>query len=180
MDIEKQFKHAIENKLWVAPFGTVGAYYRAHFIVDAAKETATDDGFTVEWAIPNEHMPASIPLRVNIDTKSVSENAIVEQGGKAIKRESDGSYVIEFTEKSLKVRKPKPGENPDSVTSIPGSATRALATAPNYTKYTLFDLNGNDLGNVSGFEVPAKFPKGTYIIRAEANGQTPLIKKVHR
>ena len=71
-------------------------------------------------------------------------------------------------------------ENPDSVTSIPGSATRALATAPNYTKYTLFDLNGNDLGNVSGFEVPAKFPKGTYIIRAEANGQVTVSKKVSR
>jgi hypothetical protein len=41
-------------------------------------------------------------------------------------------------------------------------------------------LNGNALGNVSGFEVPAKFPKGTYIIRAEAASQTPLIKKVHR
>ncbi|MBQ2561653.1 polysaccharide deacetylase family protein [Fibrobacter succinogenes] len=179
-DIEKQFKHAIENKLWVAPFGTVGAYYRAHFIVDAAKETATDDGFTVEWEIPSEYMPASVPLRVNIDTQSVGENAIVEQGGKTIKRESDGSYVIEFTEKSLKVRKPKPGENPDSATSLPGSATRPLANFPSNTKYTLFDLNGNDLGNVNGFEVPAKFPKGTYIIRAEANGQAPLIKKVHR
>ncbi|WP_295056192.1 polysaccharide deacetylase family protein [uncultured Fibrobacter sp.] len=179
-DIEKQFKHAIENKLWVAPFGTVGAYYRAHFIVDAAKETATDDGFTVEWEIPSEYMPASIPLRVNIDTQSVGENAIVEQGGKAIKRESDGSYVIEFTEKSLKVRKPKPGENPDSETSLPGVAKRPLAGSQNYTKYTLFDLNGNALGNVNGFEVPAKFPKGTYIIRAEAASQTPLIKKVHR
>lgn len=179
-DIEKQFKHAIENKLWVAPFGTVGAYYRAHFIVDAAKETATDDGFTVEWEIPSEYMPASIPLRVNIDTQSVGENAIVEQGGKAIKRKSDGSYVIEFTEKSLKVRKPKPGENPDSETSLAGVAKRPLAGSQNYTKYTLFDLNGNALGNVSGFEVPAKFPKGTYIIRAEAASQTPLIKKVHR
>ena len=179
-DIEKQFKHAIENKLWVAPFGTVGAYYRAHFIVDAAKETATDDGFTVEWEIPSEYMPASVPLRVNIDTQSVGENAIVEQGGKAIKRESDGSYVIEFTEKSLKVRKPKPGENPDSATSLPGSATRPLANFPSNTKYTLFDLNGNDLGKVNGFEVPAKFPKGTYIIRAEANGQAPISKKVSR
>ncbi|MBQ3779573.1 MAG: polysaccharide deacetylase family protein [Fibrobacter sp.] len=179
-DIEKQFKHAIENKLWVAPFGTVGAYYRAHFIIDAAKETATDDGFTVEWEIPSEYMPASIPLRVNIDTQSVGENAIVEQGGKAIKRESDGSYVIEFTEKSLKVRKPKPGENPDSETSLPGVPKRPLAGSQNYTKYTLFDLNGNALGNVNGFEVPAKFPKGTYIIRAEAASQTPLIKKVHR
>ena len=179
-DIKKIIQHAIEDKLWVAPFGTIGAYYRAHFIVDAAKETTTDDGFTVEWAIPNEHMPASIPLRVNIDTKSVSENAIVEQGGKAIKRESDGSYVIEFAEKSLKVRKPKPGETPDSVTSLPGSAARALANSPKYTKYTLFDLNGNDLGNVNGFEVPAKFSKGTYIIRAEANGQVTVSKKVSR
>ena len=149
-------------------------------IVDVAKETATDCGFTVEWEIPSEYMPASVPLRVNIDTQSVGENAIVEQGGKAIKRESDGSYVIEFTEKSLKVRKPKPGENPDSATSLPGSTTRPLANFPSNTKYTLFDLNGNDLGNVNGFEVPAKFPKGTYIIRAEANGQAPISKKVSR
>ena len=179
-DIEKQFKHAIENNLWVAPFGTVGAYYRAHFIVDSAKETATDDGFTVEWDIPSEYMPASVPLRVNIDTQSIGENAIVEQGGKTIKRESDGSYVIEFTEKSLKVRKPKAGENPDSETSLPGSAKRSPADSQKYTRYTLFDLNGNDLGNVSGFEVPAKFPKGTYIIRAEAGGQATVSKKSAR
>jgi len=59
-------------------------------------------------------------------------------------------------------------------------AKRPLADAQNYTKFTLFDLNGNTLGNVSGFEVPAKFPKGTYIIRAEANGQAPLTKKISR
>ena len=66
---------------------------------------------------------------VTDDQKSVSENAIVEQGGKAIKRESDGSYVIEFTEKSLKVRKPKPGETPDSVTSHSGVSETACKSS---------------------------------------------------
>ena len=179
-DIKKIFERAIENKLWIAPFGTIGAYYRAHFIIDQTIETTTEDGFTVDWDIPNTYMPKSVPLRVNIDTQSVGENAIVEQGGKAIKRESDGSYVIEYMARELRVRKPKPGENPDSATSLPGSATRPLANFPSNTKYTLFDLNGNDLGNVNGFEVPAKFPKGTYIIRAEANGQAPISKKVSR
>lgn len=179
-DIKKIFERAIEDKLWIAPFGTIGAYYRAHFIIDQTIAIPTEDGFSVDWDIPNVYMPKSVPLRVNIDTQSVGENAIVEQGGKAIKRESDGSYVIEYMARELRVRKPKPGENPDSATSLPGSATRPLANFPSNTKYTLFDLNGNDLGNVNGFEVPAKFPKGTYIIRAEANGQAPISKKVSR
>ena len=70
-DIKKLFQHALENDLWVAPFGTVGAYHRAHFIVDKAEKTETENGYTVQWKIPNEHMPESVPLRVKIDTKSV-------------------------------------------------------------------------------------------------------------
>ena len=179
-DIKKIFERAIEDKLWIAPFGTIGAYYRAHFIIDQTIAIPTEDGFTVDWDIPNVYMPKSVPLRVNIDTKSVGEKVVVEQNGQKILPESDGSYVIEYMARELRVRKPKPGENPDSVTSLPGLAKRPLADAQNYTKYTLFDLNGNTLGNVSGFEVPAKFPKGTYIIRAEANGQAPISKKVSR
>ena len=179
-DIKKIFERAIEDKLWIAPFGTIGAYYRAHFIIDQTIAIPTEDGFTVDWDIPNVYMPKSVPLRVNIDTKSVDEKVVVEQNGQKILPESDGSYVIEYMARELKVRKPKPGENPDSATSLPGSATRPLANFPSNTKYTLFDLNGNDLGNVNGFEVPAKFPKGTYIIRAEANGQAPISKKVSR
>ena len=179
-DIKKIFERAIEDKLWIAPFGTIGAYYRAHFIIDQTIAIPTEDGFTVDWDIPNAYMPKSVPLRVNIDTKSVGEKVVVEQNGQKILPESDGSYVIEYMARELKVRKPKPGENPDSATSLPGSATRPLANFPSNTKYTLFDLNGNDLGNVNGFEVPAKFPKGTYIIRAEANGQAPISKKVSR
>lgn len=193
-DIKKIFERAIEDKLWVAPFGTIGAYYRAHFIVDAATSTATDDGFTVSWKIPNEHMPKSIPLRVNIDTKSVGENVVVEQDGQKITPESDGSYIIEFMSKSLTVRKAGAGDSTthpqDTTATPPTDSTKDTSTAlPKiqlgseqnstvYTKFTLFDLNGNRLGTVRDFTVPENYPKGTYIIRAEAKGQAAITKKV--
>ena len=174
-DIKKLFEHAVENKLWVAPFGVVGAYHRAHFVVDEAVSTSTDDGFTVTWEIPNEHMPKSVPLRVKIDTKSVDENAVVEQAGKRIAPESDGSYIIEFMAKELKVRKP----NADDV---PGDSTVALSKTilanPAYTKYTVFDLNGVRVGTTNGWFVPANYPKGSYIIRAEAAGLPAVTKTV--
>ena len=175
-DIKKLFQHALENDLWVAPFGTVGAYHRAHFIVDKAEKTETENGYTVQWKIPNEHMPESVPLRVKIDTKSVDENAVVEQDGKILNAESDGTYVIEFMSKTLTVRKPKEGEDSpqDSTTALP----KLQQNNRNYTKFTLFDMNGNNLGPVDGFAVPAKFSKGSYIIRAEANGLSPKIVKV--
>ena len=179
-DIKKIFERAIEDKLWVAPFGTIGAYYRAHFVVDAATSTATDDGFTVSWKIPNEHMPKSVPLRVNIDTKSVGENAVVEQDGQKISPESDGSYIIEFMSKSLKVRKAGAGDKPDDPpTALPKKASNAAGLQA-YEKFTLFDLNGNCLGTVRDFTVPASYPKGTYIIRAEANGLPTITKQVVR
>ena len=195
-DIKKIFERAIEDKLWIAPFGTVGAYYRAHFIVDAASSTATDDGFTVSWKIPNEHMPKSVPLRVNIDTKSVGENAVVEQDGQKISPESDGTYIIEFMSKSLTVRKAGAGDSTthpqDTTATPPTDSTKDTSTAlPKiqlgnvqnstiYTKFTLFDLNGNRIGTVRDFTVPENYPKGTYIIRAEAKGQAAITKKVSR
>lgn len=195
-DIKKIFERAVEDKLWVAPFGTIGAYYRAHFIVDAATSAATDDGFTVSWKIPNEHMPASVPLRVKIDTKSVGENVVVEQDGQKITPESDGSYIIEFMSKSLTVRKAGAGDSTthpqDTIATPPTDSTKDTSTAlPKiqlgseqnstvYTKFTLFDLNGNRLGTVRDFTVPENYPKGTYIIRAEAKGQAAITKKVSR
>ena len=177
-DIKNIFERAIEDKLWIAPFGTIGAYYRAHFIIDQTIETPTEDGFTVDWDIPNVYMPKSVPLRVNIDTQSVGEKAIVEQDGKKIAPESDGSYIIEFMSKSLTVRKPNGNESPsDSSTALAKPTVKTQKSA--YTKFILFDLNGNRLGTTNDFTVPANFPKGTYIIRAESNGNSET-KKVQR
>lgn len=176
-DIKKIFERAIENKLWIAPFGTIGAYYRAHFIIDQTIATPTEDGFTVDWDIPNAYMPKSVPLRVNIDTKSVGEKVVVEQNGQKILPESDGSYVIEYMAKSLKVRKAGANETSgDSITVLPKTASQITGNAA-FAKFTIFDLNGNRLGTTSEFAVPASYPKGTYIIRAEADGKS-ITKKV--
>lgn len=174
-DIKKILERAVEDKLWIAPFGTVGAYHRAHFAVDTAASTSTEDGFIVSWEIPSEHMPQSVPLRVTIDTESVGENAVVEQDGKKLKAESDGSYIIEFMSKSLKVRKPTADDVPeDTSTALPKMRLENVA----YAKYTLFDLNGNRLGTTDGFSVPASFARGSYIIRAESRDGTVVTKQV--
>lgn len=174
-DIKKILERAVEDKLWIAPFGTVGAYHRAHFILDTAAAVPGEDCFTVSWEIPNEHMPRSVPLRVNIDTESVGENAVVEQDGIKLKAESDGSYIIEFMSKSLKVRKPTADDvSEDTATVLPKMQLENSA----YAKYTLFDLNGNRLGATDGFAVPANFPKGAYIVRAESRDGAVVTKKV--
>ena len=146
-DIKKLFQHALENDLWVAPFGTIGAYHRAHFIVDKAGKTETENGYTVKWDIPNEHMPESVSLCVKIDTKSVDEKAVVEQDGKILPQESDGTYVIEFMAKALTVRKPKDGENTTAIRN------KAQPAAPRLNKQSVFDANGRTL--------PAKESAGT-------------------
>ena len=117
-------------------------------------------------------MPESVPLRVKIDTKSVDEKAVVEQDGKILKPESDGTYIIEFMAKALSVRKPKEGEDNPIAIHVTSQINR------DYTKFTLFDMNGNNLGSVDGFAVPERFPKGAYIIRAEAKGLSPKTVKV--
>jgi hypothetical protein len=47
-----------------------------------------------------------------------------------------------------------------------------------YTKFTLFDLNGNSLGTIRDFTVPESYPKGIYVIRAEAKGLPTVTRKV--
>ena len=92
--------------------------------------------------------------------------------------ESDGSYIIEFMSKSLTVRKPNGNESPsDSSTALAKPTVKTQKSA--YTKFILFDLNGNRLGTTNDFTAPANFPKGTYIIRAESNDYSET-KKVLR
>ncbi|SIO29002.1 polysaccharide deacetylase family protein [Fibrobacter sp. UWB11] len=170
-DIKALFERAVRNKLWVAPIGTVGAYQRAHFVFDNALMTKTDDGYSVKWKIPNERMPKSVPLRVRIDTTRVSSKTIIEQDGKVLTPESDGSYIIEFMSKSLILK--NTGE-----VSIP-KAIKATQNKQAY-KYTLFDIKGHKLEKINDFAVPERYPKGVYFIRAEANGMPTITRKVAR
>lgn len=169
-DIKTLFERAVRNKMWVAPIGTIGAYHRAHFVFDNALMTKTDDGgYSVKWKIPHERMPKSVPLRVRLDTTRVSSKTIIEQDGKILTPESDGSYIIEFMSKSLILR--NTGE-----VSIP-KAIKAPQNKQAY-KYTLFDIKGHKLEMVNDFAVPESYPKGVYLIRAEAKGMPTITKKI--
>jgi len=189
-DIKEIMQRAIENKLWTASFGTVSAYYRAHFVIDAAESVSSEDGFTVSWKIPDEHMPEKVLLRVKIDTQGVGEDAVVEQGGVVIVPESDGTFVVDFMAASLKVRKARAGEvgggdKPDSTAVSDSSETLGIMRTPSVlgvtsANYAVFDLNGNCLGTSNGFVVPDRMPKGVYIVRATAAGAAPVVKVVRK
>lgn len=120
-DIKTLIQTARDKKLWVGSYSEVGAYFRAHFTMDKAQSTTTSDGFKVTWTSPHSAMPKSVPLRVKIDVSSVGSNAVVEQKGKVISPESDGSYIIEFMALELDVK--KSGSQPSSSTSVPESSS---------------------------------------------------------
>lgn len=109
--IQKLFKHARENQMWISTFSTIGAYYRAHFILDSAKAKPVEDGYRVMWKLPSEHMPKSVKVRVRLDASSIKGTAVVEQNGVVIFPEPDSSFVIEFCAKELKVRSMRPSDS---------------------------------------------------------------------
>ena len=116
-------------------------------------------------------MPQSVPLRVRIDTTQISDKVTIEQDGKIITPENDGSYIIEFMSKSLILR--NAGE-----ISLPIAAK--IKQNKKAYKFTLFDLKGKPLGKVNDFAVPESYPKGMYIIRAVAEGMPTVTKKIAR
>lgn len=110
-DIKKIIQHARDNKMWVASFSTIGAYYMAHFTLDAVSEALgesanIDAGIKLDWKLPSENMPESIPLKVKLGDPltAVKGKIVMDQGDKAIWPDSSGHYTIEFTKLSLKVR----------------------------------------------------------------------------
>lgn len=108
-DMKAILEHARNGEIWAAPFGTVGAYYRAHFVMDATPAEKVDEGFRMEWELPHPYMPASIPLMVKIDGCWLAqafgspEKVAVVQGNEIIYPDSNGFYTIEFAKRSLKI-----------------------------------------------------------------------------
>jgi peptidoglycan/xylan/chitin deacetylase (PgdA/CDA1 family) len=105
----KLLQTAIANALWIDTYATVGAYYRAHFVLDAANPTATATGWTLAWTSPHPKMPKSVNLRVKLAAATFGTAFTVQQGGVTIPPESDGAYVIDFMKLSLTVLKQTSG-----------------------------------------------------------------------
>ncbi len=82
----------------------MGAYYRAHFVMDAV--TATGSGpWKLTWTSPHPKMPKVVKLRVKLAAATFGSAVEVSQGGTKISQESDGSFVIDFMKLSMDVQK---------------------------------------------------------------------------
>lgn len=182
--LKDAFKRAKQNNMWIAPFSTVGAYYRAHFTLDASKAITGENGqFTVKWEMPHTNMPKSIPMKVKLSQEFVEESfgqdacIVLEQDGKTIYPDENGVFILEFTSLKATIQKTAPKANMKPYSAL--SIKKTVSHAPRgYDSYTLLDAKGNHLGKTNGFQVPANMPKGIYFIRAEAPGYAPLMKKV--
>lgn len=110
-DMKAIFAHAINDTIWVAPFGTIGSYYRAHFVLDATHAQKTGEGYQMKWDLPHPYMPQSIPLKVKFNHKwltqafSSPKQVVIVQGERIVHPDDNGIYTIEFTKRSLSIRK---------------------------------------------------------------------------
>lgn len=169
--IKAAFERAINNGLWVAPFSTVGAYYRAHFTLDTAKAVEAEEGFSVQWEMPSENMPQSIPLKVVLNTKFIkeffdhNEEIIVEQDGTPISPDKNGTYILEFTALKANIRKktePPPQDSTNSDSFVQKSLPQKRTSAG---PYSVFDPNGKNLGTTNNSENTRAKPRGVYFIK---------------
>lgn len=99
-DLKSIIQQAKDLDMWIAPFGTVGAYHRAAFALNHAAASEDEEGLTIRWKSPHAKMPKSVPVKVNID---VDGNSKVVQSGKELPQNDDGSFTIEFMTQELKV-----------------------------------------------------------------------------
>jgi peptidoglycan/xylan/chitin deacetylase (PgdA/CDA1 family) len=102
-DNQTMLNNAISAKVWIAPYATVGAYWRAHFSMDAVTASGTTGPWTLTWTSPHPKMPKSVKLKIKLAASTFGDSAVVVQGGTAIPRNSDSSYTIEFMKLSMTV-----------------------------------------------------------------------------
>lgn len=101
-------QQALTNKMWVATYQEIAAYYRAHFTMDAATATTTSNGWNLKWTSPHPKMPRKVVLRVKLDSKVFGDSVVVSQAGAVLPRQSDGTYLVDFMKLSLDVAKKQP------------------------------------------------------------------------
>jgi peptidoglycan/xylan/chitin deacetylase (PgdA/CDA1 family) len=86
-----------KSDLWVAPFGVVGAYWRATDIFEQSKFESEIRGGTYHWNIPS-NFPGGVVLKVKTLT-----SLRLYQDGKQLKADKAGFFPLSFDSKSLTV-----------------------------------------------------------------------------
>ena len=147
-DNQTMLNNAISAKVWIAPYATVGAYWRAHFTMDKVTASGTTGPWTLTWTSPHPKMPKSVMLKVNLAASTFGDSIVVTQGGNVIARNSDNSYTIDFMKLTMTVAKKSATtgltENGINPTSIRTSAAGLVLSGLPSGSYTL------DLRSLSG------------------------------
>ena len=122
-NVTAMFDRAIKDSLWIGTYQQVGAYWRAHFTMDAVGLPTGATPWALEWGSPHPKMPKSVMLKVKIDPAAFGGPITVSQDNVAIPANSDGSYTIDFMKLKMSVTK---GTTGIGNRSLQGGA-RALA-----------------------------------------------------
>ena len=85
--------------IWIAPFGQVGAYWKAQKILEAVKPEQR--GTAIEWAWKK---PVIFPNGVVLKMKIEGTSIVVSQEGKPLTPSLDGSYPVSFDSGELTVK----------------------------------------------------------------------------
>jgi peptidoglycan/xylan/chitin deacetylase (PgdA/CDA1 family) len=162
-DNQRLLDAAVAAGVWTDTYQTIGAYFRAHFTMDAAEATTTPTGWRMAWTSPHPRMPKSVILRVKLAAATFGSDFTVQQDGKAVPPESDGSYLIDFMKLSLDVLKKSTGMQirPPLPRHIQAKAARAgivFDDVGGQVEAIVADVRGHTLfrGRVSGGLVPLR------------------------
>ncbi|HLY08868.1 MAG TPA: polysaccharide deacetylase family protein [Planctomycetota bacterium] len=98
-DFAATLDHVKDKDLWVAPFGEVGAYFRAQKLVEQSKGVAAPGGMKWEWKVP-PLFPKGVVLKVKIDPAKQE----LRQKDLPIKPDAKGLGAVRFDEGSLVLR----------------------------------------------------------------------------
>jgi peptidoglycan/xylan/chitin deacetylase (PgdA/CDA1 family) len=174
-DNQKILDAAKSSGCWTAPYGTVGAYYRAHFTMDAV--TASGSGpWNLTWTSPHPKMPRSVPLKIKLATATFGSSFTVSQDNVAIPANSDGSYTIDFMKLKMTVTSGTTGIQDRTIygkaeASAVGNSLRFEGMVPGDYTLSLRTLSGALLER-STFHVPGS--DAEVAIPASAHGRRVL------
>jgi peptidoglycan/xylan/chitin deacetylase (PgdA/CDA1 family) len=93
-----------QNKtgIWIAPFGEVGAYWKAQKTIEAAKGSHRKGAFVVKWVKP-EPFPDGVVVKMKVD----GDGNTITQAGVKVENITPGVYPISFDAGELTIKPPK-------------------------------------------------------------------------
>jgi peptidoglycan/xylan/chitin deacetylase (PgdA/CDA1 family) len=105
--------------LWVAPFGEVGAYWRAQKILKEAPGTVSGSNKKWTWEAP-ANFPAGVRVKVRLRGGSALAGSrwILKQADEKLMPDAEGTFTVTFGEKELLLYSiPLPKSAPDGAQS---------------------------------------------------------------